>query len=324
MSQSVPHPEWIKTDEVDDTGEKFGVLTEANRNSAPVVANDDGGVNSDESLRELADDAEDEVLDLDTPADRSDLLKGLTSSQAWLAKLHNRRRATSKVTGRDEWAYFNSNIARFQGRSNEADNYCNFRFSDMAKSWNEWVDSLGEEKPSVTYKNAAYLHEAYKNSLKNATRHSTMRPHSAAVESVRQQHTDMLMNQPFVSRFAESESASISRPVLATQRAEMEDEADDADVEQEMEQQRVQRRRKRPRQSSGHRCRTCGHEYKHPTMVEYHKVPLNQDYTLSNPGSKHLPNQTGSKVFEHCAVPVDMRLEGFPVPVGEPMPRKKK
>ena len=295
------------------------VETERRAHSARVVADDDGGINSDQSLHDLADNAEDEILDLDTPADHSDLLDGLTSSQAWLAKLHNRRRAISKVTGKDEWEYFNSNVARFQGRSNEADNYCNIRFSDFANTWNSWVDSLGEGKPSVTYKNAAYLHEAYKSSLKSANRHSTIRQHSATLGSVRQLNTDMRVNESFVNRFAVSERASISRPVLATQMVD--ETANDADVEDEAEHRRT---RKRPRQSSGHRCRTCGHEYKHPSMVEHHKVPINQNYTGSHPQSKYLPNQPGSKVFEHCKVPVDMRLPGFPVPEGKPMPRKKK
>ena len=72
------------------------------------------------------------------------------------------------------------------------------------------------------------------------------------------------------------------------------------------------------------RCRTCGHEYKHPSVAKFHKVPPNQNFTPGNPGSQYLRNQEGTKVFEHCTVPEEDRLPGFPVPVGENMPRKKK
>ena len=83
--------------------------------SKPLEVDSNGGIKSDESLRGHADDAEEEVLDLETPADNTDFLSNLTASEAWVARLHGRTRATSKVQGKDEWEYFESNILSFQG-----------------------------------------------------------------------------------------------------------------------------------------------------------------------------------------------------------------
>ena len=79
-----------------------------------------------------------------------------------------------------------------------------------------------------------------------------------------------------------------------------------------------------PKASSGHRCRSCGHVYTQPEWKKYHIIPLNVSYNQQFPNMKYLPNQTGSKVYEHCTVPEHLRKEGFPVPPGKRMPRLKK
>ena len=293
---------------------------------------------SDESLRGHADDVEDKVLDLETPADNSDFLSNLTASEAWVARLHGRTRATSKVQGKEEWDYFNSNILSFQGQTDEADNYTNIRFSDFAKHWNEMVDSLGTSKPSITYKNAAYLNDAYKRSARRANQDTTKRAHSEALKLVRQQNNDASVTQSFSNRFADVERAITARPAsvarhdVGTQTSDSDGEDPGAQADDERDNEmlthtkagRKRKKKSNPKASSGHRCRTCGHVYTLPEWKKYHIIPKNETYNTQFPLMRHLPNQAESKVYEHCTVPEHMRKEGFPVPPGKPMPRKKR
>lgn len=206
--RTTPHPEWISSRDVVDTEERFGIIgyQEPDKN-----IDSDGGVCSDESLRGHAVEVEEDLLDMETPANTSDFLN-LTGSQAWLAAVNHRKRADGKVSCKDEWDFFNANLLNFQGRSDDADNYTNINFSAFSEHWNKWVDGLGKSKPDVTYKNAAYLNDAYKRSAKRATRNSTLRPHREELKTIRQQNSDATINQSFAHRFVEPERVSTARP----------------------------------------------------------------------------------------------------------------
>ena len=107
---------------VEDNGESFGCI-----DPMPSRPQNDDDSASDKSLNNLADEAADELLELDTGVDDSaDFLnKSMPVSSQWMASLHGRVRACGKVKGKFEWDYFKRNLFNFMGggASDEADNY---------------------------------------------------------------------------------------------------------------------------------------------------------------------------------------------------------
>ena len=62
------------------------------------------------------------------------------------------------------------------------DNYSEIRLTDFATSWNNWVDTLGHSKPTVTHK-CQSLQEAYKTMKSRVVEAATLRPHTKAIHS---------------------------------------------------------------------------------------------------------------------------------------------
>ena len=157
-----PHLDWVSTRNVEDNNETFGFIDPI---PPKVVTDEDDDSASDDSLYNLADNAANELYELDAEIGSKTLLNAspMPPSSQWLASLHGRARGSGKVRGHFEWDHFKTNILNFRGGAlEEADNYSGVRFSDFAVSWNAWVDSLDVSKPEVTYKTATYLQEAYK------------------------------------------------------------------------------------------------------------------------------------------------------------------
>ena len=148
--EAPPHPEWISSRNLQSTGEEFGFIDPVPQKN---VADES---DSDKSLTNLAEDAAEEIAELDDDdiVRKKEFLNNLPASAQWMARLHGKFRSTGRVKTSLEWEYFEANIMNFQGRGNdEADNYSAFQFSAFAESWNKWVDSLKFEHPGVPSKN---------------------------------------------------------------------------------------------------------------------------------------------------------------------------
>jgi len=202
MNREVPpHPDWVSTRIVEDSNESFGFI-----DPVPLQAQNDDNSEDDESLVNLAEEAADELLELDMEVDEStDFFNNpMPPPSQWLASLHGRSRACGKVKSHFEWEYFKNNLMDFHGGSgsDEADNYSAFRFSAFSESWNKWVDSLGSTLPEVTYKTAACLQDACKTMKRIGVQQATLRQRSKALKDLHRSHTNMDANQAFTPEFS--------------------------------------------------------------------------------------------------------------------------
>ena len=325
-----PHPEWVSTRSIESTGEMFGFLT---NDSNPNTAVD--GNSSDESICTDAFAAEDELQELEDGINELEALLAsqLPASSQWMAGLHGKFRPYGKVIGNVEWEYFTANLAKFQGRAiDEADNHCSIRFSDFAESWNKWVDSLGVREPTVTYKTAAYLKDAFKSMKRRAVQSSTLRPHKHALDELHTRHTCEESNRDFLEEMPALENAPPIRPIQqqhSVSTTENQDRAVEnlqnrlladeqnyhADDSESDADSPDKRRRKKRRKNSKLRCRRCGKQYALPEWKPYHinNKPLEEDWGDKRASSRHLRNGLNNKVWDHCTVdPVDFE-PGFPV-----------
>ena len=150
---------------------------------------------------------------------------------------------------------------------------------------------------------------------RRSNRNATMRTHSEQLKVVRKQNNDALVNHSYSNRFADADRAITARPAsvsrldACTQTSDSEEV--DPGVQADDERDHViptcsqDGRRKRQRNyklSLGHRCRTCGHVYTQPEWKKYHIIPRNESYNQQFPLMMYLPNQVGSKVYEHCTI----------------------
>ena len=324
-----PHPDWVSTRYVEDNHEAFGFI-----DPVPSRAVNDDDSASDNSLNQLADNAANELRELDAEIgneNRSSIAPMPPSSQ-WLAALHGRARGSNKVMGHFEWEYFKTNILNFRGGvSEEADNYTGYRFSDFAVSWNAWVDALGSSKPEVTYKTAAYLQEAYKQMKRRGVQDSTLRQHSSELDRLRDNHTSTVRNQAFGPEFSSPVAAAVARPAArspprpsgaAAAGDALNAEASNAAVEcggdtedpndtrtpyqVVVSEGRSRRRWKRGKKQS--RCRRCGHEYASEYWKVYHEHGRSHE---EGPRGHFVPNATDTKVWNTCTVPDNLICKLF-------------
>lgn len=305
----------------------------------PRMDQDDDDSTDDASLNDMAEEAADEMLELESqdniPSEH--LQVPMMASSQWLAALDGRARDKGKVKGHFEWEYFKSNVFNFRGRgdSDEADNYSGYRWSEFATSWNAWVDSLGATKPEVTYKTSAYLQEAFKLMKRRGVQDSTLREHSQGLNSLRERHTNMDTNQQFVPEFAMPQPPTIARPTImpvqilpcpvgvavgtqdanngavATLAGGDHDEDDDPRDTRTAYQVAISDGSQRKRQKitkKQHRCRRCGHEYASDKWKKFH-VDSDIDRSQEGPRSRFLRNASGRKVWDLCTVPLDLKCE---------------
>ena len=175
-----PHPDWISTRNVASTGETFGLIDPV---STDTNESDEALLDKESELAVV------NLLELDTGVgdiESENALTKMPESSCWLARHFGRWRPSGRVKGEEEWNYFNEHIGNFQGgagNSTEADNYSSIQFTAFADHWNEWVASLGHDKPSVTYKSASHLQDAHKSMQKRARRSSTLLPHASDIAS---------------------------------------------------------------------------------------------------------------------------------------------
>ena len=88
MNREVPpHPDWVSTRNVVDSNESFGFI-----DPVPLQAQNDDNSEDDESLVNLAEEAADELLELDMEVDEStDFFNNpMPPPSQWLASLHGR------------------------------------------------------------------------------------------------------------------------------------------------------------------------------------------------------------------------------------------
>ncbi len=309
------HQEWVSSKSLQCTGESFGIINPTQSPSQMVVVDSDA---DDEELDRMAAAAADDLSDdeLDVGAEAA---IDMPPSSKWLSTLTGRNRSTERIRSNDEWEYFKDNVDNFQGGgASEADNYSGIRWSDFATSWNSWVDTLRHSKPTVTYKSASHLQDAYKSMKRRAVVAATLRPHTQAITELHDRHTSRATAVTYLPEFAQPETPTVAQP--STDAVDAEDQQiaatnydGDAD-EPEPGATAVPQRRKRKK--SKMRCRKCGREYADDAWMGYHTVARKEV-------NGRLLIDNDRKVWETCTVPEEMYDEGFPCLVGR-MPRKKK
>jgi hypothetical protein len=275
-----------------------------------------------------ADDAADEMLDLDNDEYDTEgaMASQLPASSQWMAMLHGKFRAYGRVSGNVEWEYFQSNITNFQGGgTNEADNYSSIRFSDMADSWNKWVDSLGTKQPSVTYKTASYLKDAYKSMKRRARQQSTLRPHKIGLDALKEKHNNHDTNRTFAEDFPTAERAAPIDPTRDAATTHLEDGGDAFENEIIVSRKRPKKKEKRSKALT--RCRRCGKCYALPEWKVFHedKTVSVEEWGDKRAQSRHLRNSNGNKVWDLCTVDPAQFEEGFPcLDLSKRLPRLQK
>ena len=345
-----PHPDWISTMNFEDTGEVFGLVEHISNMN---MNDDDSG--SDADVNDNAEVAADELLEIevDDDEDENELMQeNFTAATQWLAAVYQKDRPYGKVKTQEEWTYFNNNVMKFQGSSAEADNYSSISFSAFADSWNGWVSKLGRRKPTVTYKLACHLKDAFKASKKRAVEKTTLQPHRQNLRAL----DDSLRNEDDTREFAGPNDASrvipappittntttttaaaastqtfetriCYPPVIATNSTlqpttTINNTSNNPTSTSTDTAKKPHRPKRQRRQRKSKRCRKCGLEI--ITNRDKHTVPP----APINEGQRHsvayLPNMAGYRVEDHCTVSPDMYSEGYPLQDGELHPRRKK
>ena len=184
-----PHPGWVSTRHVVDSGKVFGFLDRCSRIVEPVTDEFNLDPRGDPVVVNLASNAADEMLELETEVDRTDAAlfnQPMPPSSRWLADLRGRVRDTGRVKGDVEWNKFQTDLYNYQGApADKADNYSGFQFGDFSRDWNKWVDGLGSQHPQVTYKTSAYLQQAHKTRKKHSRETSTIRPYTEGLTKLK-------------------------------------------------------------------------------------------------------------------------------------------
>lgn len=267
------------------------------------------------------------------------VLDNIPESSRWLAAYFGRWRPSGRVKGRDEWEYFKENIDGFQrgaGNSGEADNYSSIQFPAFADHWNQWVASLGNNKPCVTYKSASHLQDAHKLLQRWARRDSTILPHADNIDNLQERHTSTAGNQRFINQFIEPENPTRSRPVnlvraFGTQTDSTGDIMGDdiGPSPPEMSEtpyqlaMRTGNGRRRRRANAKPRCRRCGKQWSRPDWKDLH-VNNVRERAESNDRTQNrvLRHGDGNQVWDRCEVSPSEFEPNFPCCQGK-MPRQK-
>ena len=190
------------------------------------------------------------------------------------------------------------------------------RWSTFAESWNKWVDTLGHSKPTVTYKSASHLQDAYKSMKRRAVRQATLRPHTQTIRELRSSHTNREAAVAYLPEFAQPEPPTVAQPFVDATDTVDQDQAPNYDGDSD-EPERAAAHQPRRRKNSGKRCRKCGKEYAHKDWKEFHVVT--QAPTSGNLRSNDI------KIDEHCTVPIDQYEPGFPfLDLTKRMPKRKR
>ena len=324
-----PHPQWIPTSSVQDTGESFGIINSSAVPSSTPANND---LADDAVLDMLAEEAADNLSDIEADGGVDDnVVVRMTASSQWMANLNGRIRPFDQMRSPDEWDYFVANFLDFQGNSGgEADNHSNMRWSAFADAWNEMVDNLGRSKPSITYKSASHLQQAFKSMKRRQLQQATLRPHAQRLRELRDEHTNAENRTHYVAQFAAAEPATTSQPFAdAMETEEQEGATYDADDEQaatngdnrEVDDEVQQNNEATPkrRTNNHHRCRKCGKEYTHVDWAPYHEVPTRVGICGG------MLKDNSKKVWDVCTVPEEDWEVDFPcLDLTKPMPRRKK
>ena len=320
-----PHSEWISTKTFQSTKETFGLIDPVSTEVATSEREAEALVEGE------ADQVVNALLELDTGV-RDDVLSSLPASSRWLALNFGRWRPSGRVKGDDEWEFFKSNIASFQrgaGNTGEADNYSSISFSAFAEHWNSWVANLGTSKPNVTYKSASHLQDAHKSLQKRARRNSTILPHTAGIDNLREVHTASERSQRFANQFVAAENPTRARPVSSQRESYTqtdltgavagyggaESDGDDASVTLESPaelERRLNGGRKRRRTNAKPRCRRCGKRWSLPEWKDLHKKPNNANNSQDRSQNQFLIHGSGNQVWDFCRVAESDYEEGFP------------
>ena len=329
-----PHPGWVSTRHVKDSGEAFGFIDRHAPPVEPVTDELNLDPRDDPVVVNLGRDAADEMLELDTEVDGTDAVifkQPMPPSSQWLADLRGRVRDTGRVKGDTEWNKFQTDLYNYQGApADEADNYSGFQFGDFSRDWNRWVDGLGCQHPEVTYKTSAYLQQAHKTMKKRGRERSTIRPHNEALDRLQAQHRDDETAQALVAEFAAPETAITARPSdyaatmeaaasAARQRMERDDISDEDDLGDvrtayQMAASRGNKRTKQPKQRRcrkwQRRCRRCGLHYALSVWKIYHRGIGCDSCENEIETPYNLPNIV-NKTWELCTVPEEMICRKF-------------
>ena len=296
------HDEWVSSRSFMSTGETFGIITPT-QTSQHVAVNDE---QDDPELVMIAKEAADDIYDddeVDRNLEAEAAIKMPPSSQ-WLAHLTGRNRPAEGVRTNEEWDYFKDQLQYFQGGGGaEADNFSGMRWSAMARSWNEMIDSLGATKPTMTYKSASHLQHAFKIMRRRAVQQATLRQHSHRLNVLHEAHTNGDNAAAFRPHFTQPEVATVAQPAVESMDTEEHEQgaAYDADLEEERP------TNKRKKTSRPNRCRMCGKEWAHADWAKYHVLP-----TRSVSGGRILRDNS-VKVWDLCTVPEEHWEDGFPV-----------
>ena len=172
----------------------------------------------------------------------------------------------------------------------------------LCGSWNKWVDTLGHSKPTVTYKSASHLQDAYKSMKRRAVRQATLRPHTQTIRELRSSHTNREAAVAYLPEFAQPEPPTVAQSFVDATDTVDQDQAPNYDGDSD-EPERAAAHQPRRRKNSGKRCRKCGKEYAHKDWKEFHVVT--QAPTSGNLRSNDI------KIDEHCTVPIDQYEPGF-------------
>jgi hypothetical protein len=131
------HDGWISATSFKSTGEAFGLIYSV----SPVACADASNkLKVDASIEAEADTVLNTLLELETEVtDEAALLNGVPELARWLSLTFGRWQPSGQVKGSDEWDYFTTNIAHFQGGSGsngKANNYSSIQWSAFAEDWN--------------------------------------------------------------------------------------------------------------------------------------------------------------------------------------------
>ena len=343
------HPEWNSTMDFRPTGETFGIpsiledlppLTVAFQctpGSEEDKLRDDDAANAEEAACELeAGDASNDQVEaclVETaeaePKQKRRRTNAVPPSLAWLSKHSGRQRPTGKVRGKAQWDYFRSNYTNYMGggSSTTADNYSCIDFSAFAAAWNEKV--AAEEQAGVqsdfTYKTSAILMDAWVTHKRQANRDTTMLGHQDAANDLRKRLRDTAEPTARNSEFPPARQAqNIEKPNNnpiddSVQAVEPSNDSFHPAAEP------PPRKRHRKKKSRVHRrCRKCGQEYSRDEWKGMHPSKSSGDgETETDKRLGNLAYRPGNKPEDRCIVPEDQYAEGFPIPEGQLLPRRR-
>lgn len=329
------HDEWISSTSFKLTGETFGLIDPVSPVASADASNE---LEADASIEAEADTVLNTLLELETEVtDEAALLNGVPESARWLALTFGRWRPSGRVKSSDEWDYFTTNIARFQGSGStgEANNYSSIQWSAFAEDWNRMVTSLGSSNPNFTYKTASLLQDAHQTMQKRARRDTTILPHSAGINNLRTSHTAPASNQRFTNQFVSAEIPTRAMPSIRVQHSSAQTDAtgninaidchgsgDDAvGTDFDSPAERARRLGQTKRKRSNPRCRRCGKQWSLDQWKQFHTRPEPVvDADDCRPQNKFLWHGEGNQVWQHCTVAEAEFEPGFPC-IDKAMPR---